>query len=42
MAFLDTMQAPPALVLLDGRRKVLHRWLGELNRQEVSKAIERW
>ncbi|MDO7787557.1 TlpA family protein disulfide reductase [Desulforamulus aquiferis] len=34
------VQIPPALVLLDGEGNVLHRWLGELNSQEVSKAIE--
>jgi len=30
----------PALVLLDNNRKVIKSWIGELNQEEVSQAIE--
>nr|WP_281246352.1 thioredoxin family protein [Desulfoscipio geothermicus] len=30
----------PAVVLLDNNRKVIKSWIGELNQEEVSQAIE--
>ncbi|ABO49094.1 hypothetical protein Dred_0550 [Desulforamulus reducens MI-1] len=34
------VQTAPALVLFDGKQKLVQTWMGELNQAEVSKAIE--